>query len=129
MNRQAPSSTQPKPPTARNTRAIIFALISAAIYVYLLYAVPAFRDLFQGFGADLPTVTRLLLDYYPVVLILLIGTIFLVVALVYSKTTNNYALLQHLDHASSWNLALSVACSVLAMIAVYLPIFRLGANV
>ena len=129
MKQQAPSSPQPERPTPRNARAIVFALISAAIYAYLLYAVPAFRDLFKGFGAELPTVTRLLLDYYSVVMILLIGSIFLVVVLVYSKTTNNYALLQHLDHASSWNLGISVACCFLAMIAMYLPIFRLGAIV
>ena len=129
MKQQAPSSTQPKRPTPSNTRAIVFALISAAIYAYLFYAVPAFRDLFRGFGAELPTVTRLLLNYYPVVLILLISSILLVVALVYSKTTNKYALLQQLDHASSWNLGISVACCFLAMIAMYLPIFRLGAIV
>ena len=129
MKQQAPSSTQPKRPTPSNTRAIVFALISAAIYAYLFYAAPAFRDLFKGFGAELPTVTRLLLNYYPVVLILFISSILLVVALIYSRMTNNYALLQHLDHASSWNLGISVACCFLAMIAMYLPIFRLGAIV
>ena len=129
MKQQAPSSTQPKRPTPRITRAIVFALIAAAIYAYLFYAVPAFRDLFKGFGAELPTLTRLLLDYYPVVLIFLTGSILLVVALVYSKTTNNYALLQHLDHASTWNLGVSVACCFLAMVAMYPPIFRLAAIV
>lgn len=120
---------RPRPPAANYSRAIIFALISAAIYTYILYSVPAFRDLFQGFGAELPTATRWLLDYYHAVAIFLIGSILLVAALVYSKTTNNYPLQRNLERASNWDLGISVACALLSMIAVYLPVFRIGVAV
>lgn len=73
--------------------------------------------------------TRWLIDYYLGASVLLIGSILLVMALVYSKTTNNYPLLQRLDRAASWYLGISVACVFFAMIAAYLPIFRLGAVV
>lgn len=110
-------------------RAIFFVLMAATIYAYVLYSVPGFRELFQGFGAELPTATRWLLDYYYAAAILLIGCIFLLVALIYSKITENHPLLQHLHFASSWYLAVSVASLVFLVVALYLPIFRLGAVV
>jgi len=129
MNQDTRVSMRPQMQKVNFIRAIILVLSSAAIYAYLLYSVPGLQELFQGFGAELPTATRWLLDYYPAAAILLIGSIILLVALIYSKMTENYPLLHHLDSASSWYFGVSAASIVFTIIAIYLPIFRLGAAV
>lgn len=38
-------------------------LVSLANYTKIFFAIPPFRELFEGFGADLPGLTRFVLDY------------------------------------------------------------------
>ena len=104
--------------------AIVFCVVPAA----LLYgAVPQFLSLFGGFGADLPDSTMFLLEWRsllwitPALALLLLG----------------FALANSQDNAIAWHrrvvtaFALLCCCSMiveaLAVIALYAPIFRLGA--
>lgn len=41
----------------------ILVLCSLAFYTIILVSVPPFRELFAGFGAELPLLTKLVLDY------------------------------------------------------------------
>jgi len=107
-------------------RALIFTFVSVAIYAYLVVAIPSFRDLFQGFGAELPAPTRWLLQYYDAATILLVGSGVLLGLLIYSKIRGNDPLLQNLSRASTWCFMISVAFVFFALIAIYLPVFKMG---
>jgi len=110
-------------------RPIVFALLSAAIYTYILYSVSRSQDLFRGFGGDLPLGTRWLFDYYYVIYLLLAGSIVLVGALIHSKVTDNNPRLLFLGFISAWDFGISIACTFLATILIYLPVFQLGSAV
>jgi hypothetical protein len=106
--------------------AVIFCVIPAAL-VYA--AVPQFRTLYGGFGADLPDSTMFLLEWR----ILLWVTPALTLLLLGSALTTSP------DKAIEWHrrvvAAFAVLCSFsmivegLAVIALYAPIFRLSAVV
>jgi type II secretory pathway component PulF len=49
---------------AQNGLFAIGLIAAAMVAAGATFVVPTFRQLFQGFGADLPLVTRLTLDYY-----------------------------------------------------------------
>jgi len=110
-------------------RALVVTLVSAAIYAYLLVAIPSFRDLFQGFGAELPAPTRWLLQNYYAATILLVGSGVLLGLLIYSKIGGNDPLLQYLSRASTWCFMISAAFVLFVVIAIYLPVYKMGSVV
>ena len=66
---------------------LVVALVVTTIL--LIFVIPSFEDLFQGFGADLPTFTRMVIDLSAFVrtrgIIILIGIIAAVAAFLYFK--------------------------------------------
>ncbi len=66
---------------------LIVALVVTTIL--LIFVIPSFEDLFQGFGADLPTFTRMVIDLSAFVrtkgILILIGIIAAVAAFLYFK--------------------------------------------
>jgi type IV pilus assembly protein PilC len=66
---------------------LVVALVVTTIL--LIFVIPSFEDLFQGFGADLPTFTRLVIDLSAFVrtkgILILIGIIAAVAAFLYFK--------------------------------------------
>lgn len=92
-------------------------IASAAIF----FTVPAFRSIHQGFGVELPTLTRWLVDYYPCLFLCAF-----IVPGIWAAWP---------DPARSGPAALVsgvLLCGLLigmSLFVLYLPIFRLGAAV
>src|SRR5690606_11800104 len=79
---------------------VVVAIVVTA--VLLIYVIPQFESLFQGFGADLPAFTRMVIDLSNFVQargwLLLIGAILAVVGFIQAK--KRYRSVQHfLDRA------------------------------
>ena len=94
-------------------------VLSTLLAVYASWASPRFAQLFQGFGATLPFSTELVLSYYP--LLLLLPLTVLAVALF------------HPDRAARGRIYLivglfgSVGLFVLINVALYIPVYKMGA--
>ena len=62
---------------------IVIGVLAVAVIALNLFVIPSFKDMFDSFGAELPLPTRILLgmssamlNYWPVLLIIAIGTFF-----------------------------------------------------
>jgi hypothetical protein len=110
--------------SAWGTVAIAFCTAPSAL---IFFAVPKFESLFNGFGAELPPATMFLLNWRYLLWILpALGLLLLGVALI-----------TPVEKAIDWNWrmvgAFAVLCCAsmlvegLALVALYAPIFRLGA--
>ena len=82
------------------------------------FTVPAFRDLFVGFGADLPLLTQMTLNYYGYLWVLL----FVVIAVRFAWPSKRSAPLA----ACIVGVGLLIVGMAVVMAAMYLPIFKLG---
>lgn len=107
---------------------VALTIVSIAIHAAIYFGVRGFQDLFRGFGADLPLLTRIVMasaKYYG--LLVLVGLVPCVL-LLYNRT--------RLIHESNRlfvlvlvSFGLSFGLLVVYVIAAYLPIFQLGAVV
>lgn len=103
-------------------------LWSLAIYSYILIAAPSFKALFSGFGAELPSLTALVLEYSWIAAILMIVSAFPVVALWRKRRVTGVNKARDFKHI----LVAFGASMVIGSISVYgfyLPIFEMGATV
>jgi type II secretory pathway component PulF len=82
------------------------------------FTVPAFRELFVGFGADLPLFTQIALNYYQYLWLLLL----VVIAVRFAWPNKRSAPLA----ACIVGVGLLIVGMVVVMAAMYLPIFQLG---
>lgn len=107
---------------------IILTAISALIYMAVFYYGGQMRELFQGFGADLPPLTRFFLASYKYYgFLLLIGLVPYIYDLPRgNRPAANSRWQQGVAWASFW---LSTALFALSIVAAYLPIFQMGAIV
>ena len=94
--------------------ALILAGVATAV-------IPQFRELFKGFGADLPVATQLVVDYY----LYLWFSPLMVVAVRFAWPVKRVRSIA----ACFFGLALLVLGVPLLVLAMYLPIFRLGSVV
>ena len=88
-------------------------------FILLSYIVPEFEELFAGFGADLPALTKLVIHFHDNFYLLaipgIVGNIFL----------------HFQKHVFGWSLvgfsgAMAVLLIPLTIVAMYLPIFQMG---
>ena len=103
----------------------VLVAFSLLVYGSIFLAVPSFTALFAGFGNDLPSLTRVVLDYsqYTVVLAL-IGVVPLV------SMWQNRASGSRSERRNLLRIIIGFAISIMVgsttMIAFYLPIFEMG---
>ena len=106
--------------------AIVFCAIPSAL---IFVAVPKFRALFAGFGADLPASTMFLLNWRYLIWVLpALAALLLGVSL---TAPADKAIARHRGIAGAFAglCGLSLIVQALALVALYAPIFRLGAVV
>lgn len=82
------------------------------------FTVPAFRELFVGFGAELPLLTQIALNYYQYLWLLLL----VVIAVRFAWPIRRSAALA----ACIVGVGLLIVGMAVVMAAMYLPIFKLG---
>jgi hypothetical protein len=107
---------------------VALTILSAIIYMAIFVSGQGFRDLFQGFGADLPALTHyFLIAYQYFGLLIMIGLIPCVLLL----WNRNCPVVQsnRLFTIVVASFALSMFLLSVSVIAAYLPIFKLGAVV
>jgi len=106
--------------------AIVFCAIPSAL---IFIAIPKFKALFAGFGADLPASTTFLLNWRYLIWILPVLT--LVLLAVALAAPADKAIARHRSTAAAFAVlcGLSMLVQGLAVVALYAPIFRLGAVV
>ena len=103
---------------------IVFCAIPSAL---VFIAVPKFRELFRGFGADLPDMTQFLLDWRYLLWVL---PVLAISQLIFGLAVpEDRAIAQHrgLVGAFAATCCASLLIQGLAVAALYAPIFRLGA--
>ena len=101
---------------------------SLAIYAAILVVIPSFGDLFADFGATLPTLTTLVLDYskYSVALVL-IGVVPLASMWRYRLSGSPSA-----NRDFRWvitGFGISMLVLGITVTGVYLPVFKMGAAI
>lgn len=107
---------------------IASVVFSATIYSWVFVATPAFASLYSGFGADLPWLTAVVLAtsrFYG--LLLLIG---LIPCVILVKRRNTIGA-ERSRLFKLIALGFGLACTLLGVftVAMYLPVFRMGAAV
>jgi len=110
--------------TAWGVMAILFCVIPSSL---IIAAIPKFRSLFSGFGADLPDTTMFLLNSQYLLWILpALALLLLVIAL---TTPPETAIAWHRRTVAAFAVlcCASLLVEALALVALYAPIFRLGA--
>ncbi len=102
--------------------------VSLANYVRVFFAIPPFRELFEGFGADLPALTGFVLDYgqYSIALFPL-GLVPLLVMWWRRLTGSPQAARDFRWVMASFVISLLVLG--VTLFGVYLPVYKMGAVV
>ena len=108
--------------------AVVLTLAAVGLNLYVARAVPRFTEMFQGFGADLPALTAVLLKAQPVFLLLALVAAILLVVLVRSFGKDVIRERRAFRWAVSSHVVSFVAAG-LFVFGMYLPIFRLGSVV
>lgn len=106
--------------------ATCFCAIPAAL---IFMAVPKFRSLFAGFGADLPAGTVFLLNWRYLLWVLPVLTVLLIGVAWAAPPEKAIASHRRTVQAVAVVCGLSMIVEGLAVVALYAPIFRLGAVV
>jgi type II secretory pathway component PulF len=106
----------------------ILVVWSIAIYAYIVMAVPSFRELFAGFGADLPSLTAFVIKYSWLCVVLAPLSIIPLVALWRKRSSEN------IDKGRDFKrviiaFMISVVIGNVSVYGLYLPIFKMGAAV
>ena len=101
---------------------------SLLIYGFIVVAVPSFRDLYAGFGAELPMLTAAVIDYsrYTVVLAL-IGVVPL--ASMWRNSSSGSQIERQNFKRVITSFGISLIAGSVTMAGVYLPVFKMGAVV
>ncbi len=107
---------------------VLLTSISASIYVAIFFSGAGFRDLFQGFGAELPALTRFFLSSYQIYgVLILIG--FIPCVLLLWNRNRPVAESNRLFRFVFASFGLSLFVLNVSVAAAYLPVFQLGAVV
>lgn len=107
---------------------VVLTGISAAVYAAIYFSGQGFLDLFRGFGADLPFLTRVVLDSFKYYGVLIFIGLAPCIALLWDRersvTDSN-----RLFTLVLVSFCLSFVVLGLCVAAAYLPIFKMGAVV
>lgn len=104
---------------------VILTIISAVIYAAIFFIWPGFQDLFQGFGAELPLLTRFFLTSYQYYGVLILIGLIPCLSLLWRQNrpvveSNRLFMLVVESFGLSWFLL------IVSVAAAYFPIFELG---
>lgn len=101
--------------------ALVFAIIAAL-------SIPAFQELFQSFGADLPELTLVVINYRFALFALPLFALILAILLSQKKTIAKHAY-RNFKIGLAVFVLLLCATFVTAAVALYLPVFQLGQEI
>ncbi len=107
---------------------VVLTVASAAIYGVIFVYGAGFRDLFQGFGDELPVLTRYFLGSYQYYGVLILIGLVPCVSLLWNRN-RQIAESNRLFMAVFASFGLSMFVLSVAVTAAYLPIFKPGAAV
>ncbi len=107
---------------------VVLTIISATIYGAIFFSGAGFQDLFQGFGAELPALTRFFLNSYQYYGVLILIGVVPCVSLLWSRN-RPIAESNRLFELVFASFGLSMFILSVSVTAAYLPIFKLGAAV
>lgn len=106
----------------------VLTLLSGAIYAGIYLLVPGFEELFRGFGAELPLLTRIVAATFPyfgvLVLLGLIPTAWLFRQREISAKQRDRVMILSVS-----NLVLAFGLLALCWAALYLPVLKMGTAV
>lgn len=106
----------------------VLVMLSLIIYVSIVVAVPSFSELFAGFGAALPLLTSIVLDYSQYAIVLALVGIIPLVSMWRNRLSGGTEESRNFRRVvASFGISLIVAG--VSMTGVYLPIFKLGVAV
>lgn len=107
---------------------LVVTVVLFVITIGYSIAAPQFREMFQSFGADLPGITYLIINNWPVIFILPILS-----AVVYLYSRGKDELSEEVKRQLNWVVTLILFSSALFIpvfiYAMYAPVFKLGAVV
>lgn len=106
----------------------ILVVWSIAIYAYIVIAVPSFRELFAGFGADLPSLTAFVIKYSWLCVVLTPLSIIPLVALWRKRSSETVEKGRDFKRVII-AFMISVVIGNVTVYGLYLPIFKMGAAV
>lgn len=108
--------------------AIVFVGLAVLIAAFIVYYIRGMAELFAGFGADLPVLTRLFIDLGAwILLVPLSGLIPIVLLFAHDEMPE-----PRMRTLFGWTVAMpviSVGLFIAAMFAMYQPIFEMGSVV
>jgi len=107
---------------------VLLYLWSFAIYAYIFIAAPSFKELFSGFGADLPSLTAIFLKYAWLSTFLALASLIPLIALWRNRALTNVGKGRDFGRVVIAFLV-SILFGSIGVYAFYLPIFKLGAVV
>jgi len=107
---------------------VILTIISAVIYALIFFSGAGFQDLFQGFGAELPTLTRFFSASYQYFGVLILIGLVPCLSLLWNQN-RPVAESNRLFRQVFASFGLSLFLLSVSVTAVYLPVFELGAVV
>ena len=114
--------------TLQKLYAVVLTLAAVGLNLYVARAVTRFTELFQGFGADLPALTAVMLEAQPLFLLLALVAAILLVVLI--RSLGKDAIKQRRAFRwAIWSHVVSFAAASLFIFGMYLPIFRMGSVV
>ena len=99
-----------------------------AIYVYIVFAIPSFEKLFSGFGADLPTITSTVINYFRYAIVFALAVVFPLASMWWNQASGSLSENQNLRRVIIGFLVALIIGTV-TVVALYLPIFKMGAVV
>jgi len=108
------------------TLSVVLTSVSAAIYAAIFFSGAGFQDLFQGFGADLPALTRFFLSSYQIYGVLILIGLIPCVLLLWNRN-RPVAESNRLFRLVFASFGISLFVLSTSITAVYLPVFRIGA--
>lgn len=104
--------------------ALLSVMVSGVFYSILLLMAPAFEQLYAGFGADLPAITKILLQVYPLFgLLVMIGLVPCVMLLMDRSRPDADRLMTIIVVGFGLSFILFAAF----VFALYYPVFKVGA--
>jgi hypothetical protein len=107
---------------------VVLTVLSAVIYVAIFFSGTEFKEIFQGFGAELPQLTRFfLVSYQYFGVLILIGLVPCVLLLRNRKQPVVHSNRLFMLVFASFGISLFVLSA--SVIAAYMPVFELGAPV
>jgi len=107
---------------------VFLTAATGAIYFAIDLSVKAFSDLFGGFGADLPFLTSVLIDYSHYFVVFTVGALISLVLFFRERRSDSIDANRYFSWIV-WCFGLSFVLLGLFTVAMYLPIFKLGATV